>query len=314
MLEGAQEMEQGRDPQQTNAIAGARGQKPESVSFVITNQAKLEHAGPNLAALRPAAQEGDEIIVLSAAPSDSAATAAAASWYRTITIPDACDFTLRAHIPAVCRKEWIVLLEDHGLINTPAVEAIRELIWRKPDADLIAVLGKNLTSISPWGWANFLHTFALIWAPLDGPPPFAAVTAVIVRRQKLGGEEPLRIGAWELQIIPKIFAGGKVEFSNDIYIDHIKPLKMVSSILIAFHNARAGAALQRQLGIPLRNILYEGWYCFVPRPGLLAGALVRRRHELPPGTFGRLHVIGFGHLIGNIVGSLLGGGRSAHKL
>ena len=33
-------------------------------------------------------------------------------------------------------------------------------------------------------------------------------------------------------------------------------MSFVSAVLISFHNARAGAAMQKVLGIPTRNILY----------------------------------------------------------
>jgi hypothetical protein len=177
-------------------------------------------------------------------------------------------------IPAICRNEWIVLLEDHALIEPRAIDSIREVI-RKPEIDLIAFLGKNLRSNSRWGWAVFVYVFALIWAPIDGPPPFSAVTSAVVRRARLGKEAPLEEGVWELKLIPGIFSRGKTTYSNDIFIDHFRPVTPLSAVILAFHNARAGAALQRKLGVPVRDIVREGWYCAAPRPQILAKALAR---------------------------------------
>jgi hypothetical protein len=202
----------------------------------------------------------------------------------------------------------VVVLEDHALIGPRTIDAIRELIRAKPETELIAFQAKNLTSVSPWGWANFLYTFGPVWAPLDTPPPFSVVTSAIVRRAKLGRETPLDEGAWELRLIPGIFSEGKTASSSDIFFDHVKPLNFASALTVAFHNARAGAALQRNLGIPLRNIIYEGWYCAGPRPRFLAETAAHRIDELPARSFRRVRLMGCAHLIGNIVGGFFSGG------
>ena len=112
-------------------------------------------------------------------------------------------FALRARIPAICRNEWIVLLEDHALIEPRAIDSIRELIRSKPGIDLIPFLGKKLRSKSSWGWAVFLYVFALVWAPIDGPPPFSAVTSVVVGARGWEKRHTLEEGVWELKLIPE---------------------------------------------------------------------------------------------------------------
>ena len=148
----------------------ALDQDRASISFVVTARERLDQAAPNLAAFRPKAGEADEIIVITGC---AAPTAATASWYSVFAVPDPSEFALRAQVPAVCRKEWVVVLEDHAVIGPHTIDAIRELIRAKPELDLIPFLTKNLTSVSSWGWANFLFNFALVWAPLDKPPPFS---------------------------------------------------------------------------------------------------------------------------------------------
>ena len=78
--------------------------------------------------------------------------------------PGASDFTLRSYIPAVCRNEWVVLLEDHALVNKRTLDAILGVIRNQPEADLVVFLGKNLTSVSRWGWAIF--SMCLRWSGL----------------------------------------------------------------------------------------------------------------------------------------------------
>jgi hypothetical protein len=284
-----------------------------SISFVVTATDHLEHAEPNLAALRSTLRDGDEVFVFTCLEAPKTA-APAESWYSVVTVPDATVFALRAQIPAICHNEWIVLLEDHALIEPRAIESIREVIRSKPGIDLIAFLAKNLSSRSRWGWAVFLYVFALVWAPIEGSVPFSAVTSTVVRRARLGKEAPLEEGLWELKLIPGIFSQGKVAYANDIFIDHFKPVTPLSAVILAFHNARAGAALQRKLGIPVRDIVREGWYCVTPRPQTLAKALIRRIHELPAGTFRRIRILGCAHLVGNVVGSFFGAGRSGYKV
>ena len=284
-----------------------------SISFVVTATDRLEHAGPNLATLRSRLRDGDEVFVFTCLEAPKAG-AFAQSWYSVVTVPDATVFALRARIPAICRNEWIVLLEDHALIEPSAIDSIRELIRSNPGIDLIPFLGKNLRSKSRWGWAVFLYVFALIWAPIDVPPPFSAVTSAVVRRARLGRAAPLEDGVWELKLIPGIFSTGRTAYSNDIFIDHFKPVTPLSAVMLAFHNARAGAALQRKIGVPVRDIVREGWYCAAPRPQILAQALALRVHELPVGSFRRIRILGCAHLIGNVVGSFFGAGRSGHKV
>jgi hypothetical protein len=305
-------MERNNAPEDGATNVAEIEQQSGSVSFVVTSYKEFERTATVLEILRPVVRAGDEVIVLTGSAPVRAESVK--PWFRVVTLPNASEFALRAHIPAVCRKEWVVLLEDHALVDSRTIDIIRDLIRNRPQADMVVFLAKNLTATSRWAWAVFLHTFALVWAPVDRPPPFSPVTSAVVRRAKLGSEAAIEEGAWELQVIPRIFADGKVEYSNDIFIDHVKPMSLVPAVLISFHNARAGAALQRKFRIPTRNILYEGWYCFAPRPRLLADALAHRAHELPAGSFWRLHVLGFGHLIGNFVGSFFGGGRSALKL
>jgi hypothetical protein len=110
-----------------------------SASFILTSH-EFEHSGANLKLLRPALRAGDEVIVLTAS---EPVRPPEASWFRVVSIPGASDFTLRSHIPAVCRNEWVVLLEDHALVNKRTLDAILEVIRNKPKADLVVFLGKT---------------------------------------------------------------------------------------------------------------------------------------------------------------------------
>jgi hypothetical protein len=284
-----------------------------SISFVIATVGRGPQVEALLDTLERARGSDDELILLIRA--DRAQTfTRRPPWLRVVTVPDASIFRLRSQVPAICRKEWVVVLEDHSLLSSSNIEAIRRVIRERPETDIIPFLTKNLTSTRSWDWAIFLFNFALVWAPLDHPPPFSIVTSAIVRRAALRTKAPFKDGEWELRVVPGLFATGRREYSNDIFIDHVKPLSFIPAVTLIFHNARAGAALQRDFGIPTRNVLKEGWFAFAPRPPMLMNAVAARRHELPAGTQLRLHVLGFTHLIGNIAGLLFGTGVSAHQI
>ena len=284
-----------------------------SISFAITTVGDGPRILPLLEVLGAARRDGDEVVLFLREDQVETLTSRP-PWARVVAMPDASIFRLRAQVPAVCRNEWIVVLEDHSMIDQYSIEAIRRLIRERPDIDMIPFLTKNLTSRRPWDWAIYLFNFAQVWAPLAHPPPFSIVTSAVVRRAALGTTAPFKDGEWELRVIPRLFATGRRASSNDIFIDHIKPLDAIPALTIIFHNARAGASLQRGFGTSAWSVLREGLIAFAPRTGMLMEAAAARAHELPAGTRLRLHALGLTHLIGNIAGLLFGGGRSAYKL
>lgn len=285
-----------------------------SISFVVTTENDPAHSDLVLDAVTTVAGENDEIILLTRADRMAEVKPHRQTRLRVIGLPDPTVFSLRANVPAAAQKEWIVVLEEHSLVTPATLTAIREMIRSRHDVDLIAFLGKNLTSTGPWGWANFLHTFALIWAPIANVPPFAPVTAAVIRRSAIGTDEPLREGEWEFELVPRLFASGRYAYSNEIYVDHVKVVNVLSCLLLAFHNARAGSGISRALGRSARDILREGKHVFLERPQQLAAAIVHRKSELPWPMQWRLRAVGLAHLIGNVVGAFLGPGRSGHKL
>jgi hypothetical protein len=291
----------------------AVGPPAGSISFVIAAGQYSVQIDPLLKIIASAKYPDDEVILLVRQDHPQAATYRPA-WLRVIEIGDASIFRLRGQIPAVCQREWVVLFEDHVMVEPSAIEEIRRLIREQPDLDLIPFVVKNLTSTGTWDWAIFLFTFALVWAPLDHPPPFSPVTSAIVRRTSLGNGAPLKDGEWEMRTIPQLFRTGKLAHSDNIYIDHIKPKSCREALINIYQNARSGAALQLDLGRRWRPIIREGWYTFARRPGELMRALAEREHELPAGTRLRLYVLGFTHMIGFVLAVLFGGGRAAHHL
>lgn len=285
------------------------GSPAGSISFVVVGGEYTDRCVPLLKLLAAALQPDDELILALRRDHPQTATFRPKS-LRVMEIAGASAYRLRALLPELCRREWVVLLEDHTMVEATAIDDIRRLIRERPDIDLISFLGKNLTSADEWGWANFLVTFAPVWAPLDHPPPFSIVTAAVVRRSCLGTGEPLKEGEWELAIIPGIHRRGNFAYSNSIFVDHIKPVKLFSALALNFHNARSGAAIQLDLGHTRRRVIHDGWLTFAKRPRHLMRDLRARRNELPAGTKARLYALSFMYLVGNVTATLWGGGKS----
>ena len=140
-----------------------------SASFVLTSH-EFEHSGANLKLLRPALREGDEVIVLTAS---EPVRPPEASWFRVVSIPGASDFTLRSHIPAVCRNEWVVLLEDHALA------------WslRLSNLEVAIVTLVSISAFSAYRWLALTGNIAVPEAPLAA----LSIAALHRRRYELSG-------------------------------------------------------------------------------------------------------------------------------
>ena len=280
-----------------------------SISFVVAGGEYSDLCVPLLKRLAAALQADDELILVVRRDHPQIATFRPER-LRVIEIAGASIYRMRALLPKICQREWVVLLEDHTMVEQSAIDDIRRLIRERPDIDLIPVLGKNLTSTGRWGWANFLFTFGPVWAPLDHPPPFSIVTSAVIRRSCLGAGEPLKDGEWELAIIPGIYRNGKFASSNLIFVDHIKPLRFLAALVLNFYNARSGAAIQLDLGHGRRRVIHEGWLTFWKHPRRLIRTVRTRGKELPTGTRARLYALGFVFFVGNVTATLFGGGRA----
>jgi len=140
-----------------------------SISFVVITENNVRDCDAILEVLSLGKHPIDDVIVLTRSDRVSEINTADRPWCRVIGISDASIYSLRAVIPTISQNDWLVVLEEHSLVTIATLDAIRSTIQNQSDIDLIVFLGKNLTSVSPWGWANFLHTFALIWAPIDEP-------------------------------------------------------------------------------------------------------------------------------------------------
>jgi len=293
-----------------------QGDSMGSLSFVVTSKEGYAAAAPLFEVLGSARRSDSELILLTAADCSADAEILSSRGIRAVEVPGASLFDLRSRIPMACRKDWVFLVEDHAMLDRRAIDAAYRLIEQRPELDLIAVVGKNLTSVTAWGWANFIQTFAFHWAPLPDRPGSSLATNVIVRRSKLGNRA-LAAGQWEFSLIPGIYKTGRVGFSNEVSVDHIKHVDLVSAFALNFHNGRACAGVVggngRSVGSSVRSVR-RAWRSYRRRQDQMRAKIAMRSQELPAGLGWRLRIIGMAHLLGTVAGSCFGGGKSIQIL
>ena len=281
-----------------------------TITFIVTTENGVGHCRTVMDRLRSARRESDEVVLLVRADRADGLDVELEPWFRVVAVAgDPSTFDLRREIPLVATREWVVLLEEHALVTPESIDAARELIRRQPEVDLVVFLARNLTVTTPWAWATFLYTFLRVWAPLVGTLSYAPVTSAIVRRRVLGSDR-LREGTWEFEVVPRLFEEGRFTYSDDVYIDHVKPVGPVSGFVLVFNNARACASVWRSLGRSRRKLWAASWAELTED----LEPLLEGRADLPRGTRLRLRAMRVVHLLGIGVGALFGAGRSAHRL
>lgn len=278
-----------------------------SLSFVITSLTGGSKLRKILDLVRAAAQSGDEIVVLAAVGGEEEQAECRRSGARLVADHGASVFSLRARLPDVTRKEWLVLVEDHAMPEPQTIAALRTLIGRNPELEIVPFLTVNGHSKGPWAWASFLQTYALYWAPLPEPPPFCAPNNVVVRRDAVDNDGVL--GHWEFESIPRVFARGKIGWSNEVTVAHEKQVGALAACLLHFRNGRTSAGVARKLlGLPRRVMLREIRKVMTERLTANRAQIRPRLSELPRGTMRRLTVLAAAHAMGWAVGTWFGAG------
>lgn len=286
-----------------------------SLSLILTSLHGPAKYRPVLELLRDAARDGDEIVILAGAGGAADEAECARHGIRLVVDSGASVFALRTRLAQVCTRDWLVLVEDHALPAPGAIAALRDLIRTNPALEAVPFLLLNRTSTGRWGWANFLQTYALFWAPMEGPPPFGVPSNMAMRRTAIGTDAALRTGEWEFDVIPRVFARGNVGISNAVALDHVKRVGMSGALLLNFRNGRVSAGVARALlRIPRHDMLREVRKVMTARLAATLAPVKRRRTELPPGTHRRIPWLAAAHALGWIVGTYFGAGRSIAKI
>src|SRR5688500_12151941 len=108
-----------------------------SISFVVVTENGIRQADLVIDVIAEERRDIDEVVLLTRSDQSAHLPGPPRPWLRIVGIPDANIFTLRAQIPAVARKDWVVLFEEHSFVTRATLEAIRTAIEDCPNIDLI---------------------------------------------------------------------------------------------------------------------------------------------------------------------------------
>ncbi|HZO45879.1 MAG TPA: hypothetical protein VFB68_08295 [Xanthobacteraceae bacterium] len=225
-------------------------------------------------------------------------------------------FALRSRVSGMVERDIAVVLEDHAIPGPCFIGEVRRRFAADSSVVAFKVLGRNVTSTSPWGWANFFIAFADCLHPADAPPKGMLSTSAAVRRTALRSV-PQTLGAWETQVMPGLnVEPAALAYSNDVWVDHVDPCDMKQALLHNFHNQRSIAAMRIAHG--QRRVKHTARAfkdLALRRPGQIARALAGR-DEYRHFAANRWKVVAIccASALGAIVGAWFGAGSAMRKM
>jgi hypothetical protein len=225
-------------------------------------------------------------------------------------------FQLRSRVSGMADRDIVVVLEEHAIPGPRFFVEVRRRFGTDASVVAFKVLGRNATSTSPWGWANFFIAFADCLHPADTPPKGMLSTSAAMRRSALRSVPP-KLGAWETQVMPDLNAEpASLAYSNDVWVDHVDPCDMKQAILHNFHNQRSIAAMRIAHGHRrVKHTTRAFKDLALRRPGQIARVLAGRdeyRHFAA--NRWKVVLICWASALGAIVGAWLGAGGAMRKM
>jgi hypothetical protein len=215
------------------------------------------------------------------------------------------------------RGEVVAMGEDHAVPRPDWWQGVIRAHAENPQVPAIAGCLVNATDATVSGRANFL-AFAAPWQPpmptlpLRRPPPCSALS---FKRWALEPATEKPAGWLEAELIPAAFGAGEMLADERIVVDHHQDHGLLWAIRNAFHSARSSYGYERERLPPRQRWRVARW--------ALANVPPRQREEAREGAFGRalpwgerslIAVLGYAHMVGAVVGVLVGKGSSPDRL
>jgi hypothetical protein len=291
-----------------------------TLSIVLATTHPWPEAEPTLQALLAAEPAPDFEVILCAAGG-----APPAGWGDgRLSVVEAAGesvFALRARGVAAARGEIVAITEDHCI---PASDWPAELVAahaRHPEAVALSGAVANGATADPWDWANFLMTFAEHMRPIDVAAARRAPSVAngSFKRPLVAQPADAAPGWLELELMPALVGGGQVARDGGPLVVHDQTHGgMRPTLAVHFHNGRASAGLRAEPPGP--HAVRAEWRRLVGLPRQLTRELRDALAVRPPltGMAARgarlVPALAAAHAAGELVGLLVGPGRSADKL
>lgn len=149
--------------------------------------------------------------------------------------------------------EWVLVTEHHARPLPGLLAAYSEAVEANPGIDLFSGEVENLTSISPWAFANFLISLGDFWPSAHSQPSTASNANLLVRRCAILPSELALEGGFLYLTIARLVAAGRHGHCAGAVVDHVLPLTFSEAVAFQYHCVATGTAARRCTS-PLRPL------------------------------------------------------------
>lgn len=238
-----------------------------SISVVVTAPSGIAHCVYLDGLAEDADGEALEIVIVDGA---SDYVDQSRKGIRHISAPGCGIHGLIAEGVRAAKLEWVLVTEDHCRPLPGFLDAYRKAIRARPGIDLFSGATENLTSTSPWSFANFLVGLPEFWPAIEQSPRKASNANLLVRRSAMRPSELVGEGGFLNLTLPRLIASGRQAPCMAASVDHVLPLSRQDAISFQFHcaaggrNVRHATAPVRPLSVELaRDVLVFGYFSTV---------------------------------------------------
>ncbi len=183
-----------------------------------------------------------EIVVADATPGPPSAVPRAV---RVVKVPGGGIQQLIAEGVRAASGDWILVTEDHCRPLPGLIAAYRDAVAAHPGADLFSGATENLTSTSPWSFANFIVGLRTSWPEFGFRDADATNANLLIRRGAILANELATEGALLNLTVPRLIALGRQRNCPTACVDHVLPLTALGAVEFVYRCAQSGAAVRR---------------------------------------------------------------------
>jgi hypothetical protein len=288
-----------------------------SLSVVVPTTHPWPAAKPCLNLLfRQSGRVGAEIVVAeSTGEGFSCAVEKDFPGVRTVSVPGADVFTLRAKGTEAARGAIVAWTEDHCRPAEDWCERMLGVHAAQPWADAVGGAVINGSTTCSMDWSNFLCTFGPFVPPLENRIPRVPVAANVSFKRRAIPAGPLETGFMEFILERRLWRNRTVHFDDRILVQHVQSWGFWGTPQAHFHNGRSTTGL-----VSSRSV----WWRLRRLPVCLLLPLEILRTAVPP-LIGKpgipllrclpsMTALAVAHSVGEMAGLVCGAGKSPLRL